>query len=74
MPVADWSNLASAQCLQTRFQSADGALLLTKLTAAPWLDLILESSDEDDDVLDNLLVQAVAAVAEGGEPRFVNEE
>ena len=36
MPVADWSNLASAQCLQTRFQSADGALLLTKLTAAPW--------------------------------------
>ena len=38
------------------------------------LDLILESSDEGDDVLDNLLVQAVAAVAEGGEPRFVNEE
>ena len=38
------------------------------------LNLILESSDEDDDVLDNLLVQAAAAVAEGGEPRFVNEE
>ena len=35
MPVADWLNLASAQCLQTRFYSADGALLLTKLTAAP---------------------------------------